>query len=144
MVSPYTGQGLPATAFQVLQHLMKQLNVREQLTGAEKCAILEKYDHRCAFCGSRSKRLEFDHIVRHSDSFGAAPECQVLCAPCHQLKTSNEARNLEGTLFSSCFSKRVWAEYVESERIPPLTYKHRECEALGAWWPTSGAAGGGR
>ena len=98
---PYAGQGLPAISFQVLQHLMKELNVRESLSGEEKCAIHESFDHRCAFCGSRAKRMEFDHIVRHSESFGAAPECQVLCQPCHQLKTSNEARNLEGTLFSS-------------------------------------------
>ena len=69
----YAGQGLPAIAFQVLQHLMKELNVREQLTGPEKCAILERFDHRCAFCGSRAKHMQFDHIVRHSESFGAAP-----------------------------------------------------------------------
>ena len=93
---------MPAIAFQAPQHLMKQLNVREQLSGPEKCAILEKYDHRCAFCGSRAKRLEFGHICRHADSFGAAPECQVLYRPCHALKTSNEARNLEGTLFRMC------------------------------------------
>ena len=67
----YAGQGLPAISFQALQHLMKELNVREQLTGPEKCAILERFDHRCAFCGSRAKRMEFDHIVRHADSFGA-------------------------------------------------------------------------
>ena len=121
--------GLPAISFQVLQHLMKELNVRESLSGEEKCAIPESVDHRCAFCGGRAKRMEFDHIVRHSESFGAAPECQVLCQPCHQLKTSNEARNLEGILFSSCFSKRAWSDYVESERIPPLVFKHRECVA---------------
>ena len=78
---------------------MKELNQREQLTGEEKCEILERYDHRCAFCGGRAKRMEFDHIVRHSESYGAAPACQILCSPCHQMKTSSESKTMDNTIF---------------------------------------------
>ena len=86
----YAGQGLPAISFQVLQHLMKTDNQREIITGEEKCAILEQYRHRCAECGSRGK-LQFDHIVRHSESYGGAKELQPLCEPCHLQKTTANA-----------------------------------------------------
>ena len=99
--------------------------MRVPLTGEEKAVILEKYNHKCAFCSSKTK-LEFDHIVRHSCSFGGAPECQPLCFQCHALKTSNESRNMEGSIFGSSFSKRAWDDYVESERLPPLLYKMKE------------------
>ena len=42
------------------------------LGGEEKAAILEKCVHKCASCSSKT-RLEFDHIVRHSCSFGGRP-----------------------------------------------------------------------
>ena len=62
-------------------------------------------------------------------SFGAAPQCQLMCSACHSIKTSQETKNMENTAFASTFSKRAWSQYVESPRIPPLVYKHRECNA---------------
>ena len=107
---PYCGQGLASLSFQALQHLMKGANQRELLAGEEKCAIFEKYQYRCAECGSRG-RLQLDHIVRHSESFGAAPALQPLCESCHLNKTQHESRNLDGTIFGSSFSKEAWDQF---------------------------------
>ena len=123
----YSGQNLASAAFEVLCQLIRAQNTREQLTPEEKNRILEESDYRCAWCCGKSSRFEFDHIVRHSMSFGAAPQCQILCPPCHASKTSNESKNMDNTIFASTFSKRAWSQYVESPRIKPLVYKHRDC-----------------
>ena len=122
----YCGQGLAGGAFEALQCLIKRRNVRVPLTGEEKAKILEDYNFQCAFCASRPRTLEFDHIVRHSCSFGGAPQTQPLCKSCHKLKTSNESRNMDGCVFGSSFSKRAWDDYVESERLPALVWKCKE------------------
>ena len=122
----YCGQGLAGGTFEALQCLIKRNNIRTTLTGQEKAKVLEACDYRCAFCGSKSKRLEFDHVVRHSESFGGAPQVQALCASCHLLKTNAESRNMDGCIFGSSLSKSAWDQYVESERLPALVLKHKE------------------
>ena len=72
----YCGQGLAGGTFEALQCLTKRNNARTSFTGQEKAKVLEAFDYRCAFCGSKSKRLEFDHVVRVSESFGGAPQTQ--------------------------------------------------------------------
>ena len=101
----------------------------KRFLGRKKIRILERYEHKCAHCGARARRFEFDHVVRHSESAGANPECQILCQPCHALNTLGESKGLESMIFASTFSKRAWSQYVESDRIPPLVYKHKDCNA---------------
>ena len=83
---PYCGQGLAGGAFEVQQCLIKRRNVRVPLTGEENANVLEDCGYKCAFCGSTPTNLEFDHIVRHSYSFGGAPQTQphVQELPPHQ------------------------------------------------------------
>ena len=125
----YHGEGLPNISFKVMQHLIKKKTMRTPLSGIEKNEILQEYGHKCAQCGSRSNKLEFDHICRVSESYGAAPECQPLCPACHREKTDLEARNLDSSIgLASTFEKHAWENYVLSERMPPLLYKHHECK----------------
>ena len=51
---PYTGQGLAGATYQALVTLIKRKE-RHYLTGAEKCDLLEQYDHKCALCDSTEK-----------------------------------------------------------------------------------------
>ena len=90
---------------------------------------MEEHGFPYAFCGSNSKTIEFDNIVRHSCSFGGTPQTQPLCSSCHLIKTGNESRNMDGCIFGSSFSKRACDDYVQSDGLPPLVYKHKEVTA---------------
>ena len=54
----YQGANLAGATFEALQCLIKRKNVRVPLTGEEKAAILEQYNHKCAFCSSKTKYIE--------------------------------------------------------------------------------------
>ncbi|HSG20437.1 MAG TPA: hypothetical protein VLA31_06670, partial [Burkholderiaceae bacterium] len=120
----YRGEGLPGTALKALQTLVKRNRERVYLDGEQKAALLEQYGHRCAACGAASSQLEWDHVARVSDSFGAQ-EFQPLCTACHKDKTSLESRSLDTDILGSSFELTVWKQYVESPRPPPLVYRVR-------------------
>ena len=121
----YRGEGLPATALKALQHLVKRNRERVWLTGEEKAELLEEYGHRCAACGAASSQLEWDHVARLSDCFGAAQAFQPLCSACHREKTDTESRSLDTEILASSFSLSVWQQYVQSPRPPPLVFRMR-------------------
>ena len=74
-----------------LQTLVKRNRERVYLDGEQKAELLEQYGHRCAACGAASSQLEWDHVARVSDSFGAQ-QFQPLCTACHKEKTSTELK----------------------------------------------------
>ena len=120
----YRGEGLPAASLRALQALVRQSRERVWLTGEEKAALLEMYDHRCAQCGSRGE-LEWDHICRLSESHGPQ-EFQPLCVECHREKTDHEARTYDADQLASFFEKEVWEQYVASPRPPALVHKLKQ------------------
>ena len=128
----YRGEGLPGITNKVLLALLGQKN-RRFLTGEEKNILLEQYQYSCSNCGAQTSELEWDHIVPLSQSMdgeqpmeGFAP----LCRACHQNKTCNESRNLDGNVLASKFEKSVYDTYVLSERLPPLVYQAHDVQNL--------------
>jgi hypothetical protein len=102
----YRGEGLPGSALKALQALVRRNRERVYLTGEQKAELLEQYGHRCASCGAASSQLDWDHIARHSESFGQ-PEFQPLCCACHKEKTVTESRSLDTDLLASSFDPRT-------------------------------------
>ena len=101
------------------------------MTGEDKAELLEKYDFSCAACGTKTNELEFDHIqALQSLAPGAKQVFQPLCPACHQLKTSQEPKNMTRDLLASHFEKSVYENYVMSERPPPMVYKPKECAEI--------------
>ena len=65
--------------------------------------------------------VEFDHIHPLRSTCNVTEQSfQALCAACHREKTDQQA-NPARTLVSRT-STRVWREYVETKRPPPLVY----------------------
>jgi hypothetical protein len=79
----YRGEGLPGSALKALQTLVRRNRERIYLTGEQKAELLEQCGYRCAGCGAASSQLDWDHVARHSESFGE-PEFQPLCSACHK------------------------------------------------------------
>ena len=75
-------------------------------------------------CGGASSQFEWDHVARHSESFGES-EFQPLCSACHKEKTATESRSLDTDILASSFCPRAWEQYVFSPRPPPLVYRVR-------------------
>jgi hypothetical protein len=123
----YRGEGLPNISQKVLLALLKEGRERVYLTGEEKAQLLEAHDNRCALCGVQWAEFEWDHIAPLAQSLGAQ-RFQPLCRSCHRDKTLAEPAALETDILASHFELGVWEGYVESERPPPLVYRHKSAE----------------
>ena len=61
------------------------------LTPEEWIAILESYEHRCAYCGVRSDALQMDHVLPVSKGGPTTRENIVpACETCNKKKQANE------------------------------------------------------
>jgi hypothetical protein len=120
----YRREGLPGSALKALQALIRRSRERVYLDGEQKAELLELHEFRCAICGGPSSEFEWDHVSRHSESFGE-PEFQPLCPQCHKDKTAQESRSLDTDILASSFDPRAWAQYVLSPRPPPLVHRIR-------------------
>lgn len=63
---------------------------RKPLTPAQKVALVEKQKKRCAICGCRPSRFEFDHrqeLWASGDADPSGDNWQALCRDCHATKT---------------------------------------------------------
>ena len=120
----YRGEGLPSMALKALQTLVRRNRERVYLDGEQKAQLLELFEFRCAVCGGASSQFEWDHVARHSESFGES-EFQPLCSACHKEKTATESRSLDTDILASSFCPRAWEQYVLSPRPPPLVYRVR-------------------
>ena len=122
----YRGEGLPNLTYKVLNKLLK-IKQRMQLEPEEKHELLETHDYACATCGDRGK-VEWDHKIRLSQSYGDPKPDQPLCQQCHANKTAEEPREFERSVLESNVDEHVWTHYVKSERLPPLILKNELCE----------------
>ena len=127
----YTGQALPAISAQVLLLLVKRGKTREYLTGEQKSELLDAHGYRCALCGQKSSRFEFDHIVRLQQLVAGQEQMfQPVCPPCHELKTSQEGRSQCLDWMASHFERSVWDSYVMSPRPPPMVCQPYEVPSM--------------
>lgn len=61
---------------------------RQYLSARDKIALVEKQKKRCAICGGRPSRFEFDHIEELSLGGTNEPDnWQALCRDCHVAKS---------------------------------------------------------
>jgi len=63
------------------------------LTAAQWREILDRYDHRCAYCGERSDKLTMDHVVPISR--GGEHTASNIVPACMSCNSSKGAKNLE-------------------------------------------------
>ena len=122
----YRGEGLPSLTYKVLNKLIKEKE-RTYLNGEEKHELLEANGYACASCGDRGK-VEFDHTIRFSQSYGDSKPDAPRCRECHATKTSEEPKEFETCPLESNLDAHVWEQYVKSERLPPLIYKNEQRE----------------
>jgi len=127
----WCGEGLPALTQKVLLELLRA--DRESPSADVRARVLEEQHQVCNSCGAAFHGdLEWDHIAPlRSLCTGTEQSYQAICAACHREKTDQQA-NPARTLVSRT-STRVWREYVETKRPPPLVWSphvHSETATL--------------
>jgi len=125
----YKGEGLANLTYKVLNKLIKKRE-RRRLEGEERHELLESvYSYSCASCGAKG-RMEWDHTVRLSQSYGEQrADCFApRCPECHANKTAEEPQEFDSNPLESNVDRHVWQEYVMSARPPPLIYKNEVCD----------------
>ena len=120
----YRGEGLPSLTYKVLNTLNKLIKQKERtyLDGEETHELLETHGYACASCGDRCK-VEFDHAIRFSWSYGEQKPDAPRCPACHATKTSEEPKEFETCPLQSNFDEHVWEHYVKVSGYPRSSTK---------------------
>jgi hypothetical protein len=102
----------------------KQKNVKARV----KEAIKSEFNHSCAYCGSKSKRLTLDHML--AESKGGINSWRNLVPACAKCNGSKGSKNLTDwytvslPFYSEERLQRILNRYsVKSRAFPPLHAK---------------------
>ena len=110
---------MPGLTLRVLTQLLHEKRYR--LTAKEKKALLSEQNYRCKECNQQLDVFEVDHVVPLMNAVGEQT-FQILCPPCHTLKTWNSQTPIENCL-ASVFNTDVWKNYVESPPPKALVFE---------------------
>ncbi len=90
---------------------------RGSLTAAQWAALIDAYDHRCAYCAAAPKVLTIEHVVPVSRG-GLTELGNVVpsCGPCNRLKRSKTAQEWLGDAFEA-FRVRLEAATARAREV---------------------------
>ena len=118
----FRGQSLA----KLINDILNAPHSRGCLTDDQKAEIVKNQKGRCASCGEKLKKIEFDHRKALANGgTNAVENFQALCPSCHQDKTSHELHS--GYTFRSSFASTLHPQMQEEMQEPEaLSYARVE------------------